>query len=214
MASGEIRGSRGAEASTMKLSSSSGIATGTACPASTCLGLLRGEVACPALFWFCDLTCGTSASGGSLWPFFFSTLTRLYRTSAIESSSPTWSCDSLSTRWLLSQTPFDVRYKVVGTEVVNLDGYDATGMKLSECPVIRDREEIISIFGEPYWTDFDDSEIILFYEFQESAIELQFEFPDGKHLEFITLMKDGILSKKDQRESYGVTKPWPSEKRQ
>ncbi|MBT5497600.1 MAG: hypothetical protein HOK54_17815 [Alphaproteobacteria bacterium] len=45
---------------------------------------------------------------------------------------------------VLSQTPFDVRYKVVGTEVVNLDGYDATGMKLSECPVIRDREEIIS----------------------------------------------------------------------
>ena len=77
-----------------------------------------------------------------------------------------------------------------------------------------DREEIISIFGEPYWTDFDDSEIILFYEFQESATELQFEFPDGKHLEFITLMKDGVLSKQEQRESYGVTKPWPPEKRQ
>jgi hypothetical protein len=75
------------------------------------------------------------------------------------------------------------------------------------------RDEIISIFGEPYWTDIDDSEIILFYEFQESATELQFEFPDGEHLEFITLMKGGILSKREQRESYGVTKPWPPEKR-
>jgi hypothetical protein len=76
------------------------------------------------------------------------------------------------------------------------------------------REVVISIFGEPYWTDTDNSEIILFYEFQESTTELQFEFPDGEHLEFITLMKGGILSKQEQRESYGVTKPWPPEERQ
>jgi len=76
------------------------------------------------------------------------------------------------------------------------------------------RKEIISIFGEPYWADIDDGEIILFYEYQESTIELQFEFPDGEHLEFITLMKGGILSKQEKRESYGVTKPWPPEKRQ
>ena len=76
------------------------------------------------------------------------------------------------------------------------------------------RKEIITIFGEPYWTDIDDSEIILFYEYQEGTTELQFEFPDGEHLEFITLIKGGILSKQAQRESYGVTKPWPPEKRQ
>ena len=76
------------------------------------------------------------------------------------------------------------------------------------------REVVISIFGEPYWTDTDNSEIILFYEFQESTTALQFEFPDGGHLGFITLMKGGILSKQEQRESYGVTKPWPPEERQ
>jgi hypothetical protein len=27
-------------------------------------------------------------------------------------------------------------------------------------------------------------------------------------------MKGGILSKQEQRESYGVTKPWPPEERQ
>lgn len=80
--------------------------------------------------------------------------------------------------------------------------------------ITTNRKEIISIFGEPYWTDIDDGEIILFYEFQENTTELQFEFPDGEHLEFITLMKGGVLSKQEQRESYGVTKPWPPKKRQ
>ncbi|MEN8772978.1 MAG: hypothetical protein ABF382_05465 [Akkermansiaceae bacterium] len=74
------------------------------------------------------------------------------------------------------------------------------------------KEEIISIFGEPYWTDLDDGEIILFYEYQEGTIELQFEFPTGEQLEFITLTKDGVLSKQEQRESYGVTRPWPPKK--
>ena len=71
------------------------------------------------------------------------------------------------------------------------------------------KEKIISIFGEPYWTDLDDGEIIFFYEYQAGTIELQFEFPDGEHLEFISLMKSGVLSKQAQRESYGVTKSWP-----
>lgn len=76
------------------------------------------------------------------------------------------------------------------------------------------KEDIFSNFGEPYWSDLDDGEIILFYEFQEGTIELQFEFPNSKHLEFITLMKDGVLSKEEQRKSYGVTKPWPPEKKE
>lgn len=76
------------------------------------------------------------------------------------------------------------------------------------------KEDIFSIFGEPYWSDLDDGEIILFYEYQEGTIELQFEFPDGEHLEFITLMEDGVLSKQKQRESYGVNKPWPPGKKE
>jgi hypothetical protein len=70
-------------------------------------------------------------------------------------------------------------------------------------------EEIISQFGAPYWTDTMDEEMILFYEFQNGRIELQFEFPDRRQLEFITLMQDGILSKPDQREAYKLTREWP-----
>jgi hypothetical protein len=72
------------------------------------------------------------------------------------------------------------------------------------------REQVISQFGEPYWQDKDGSgELILFYEYQEGKIEIQFEFPDGEQLEVVSMMKDGVLSKPEQRKSYEVTKKWP-----
>jgi hypothetical protein len=70
-------------------------------------------------------------------------------------------------------------------------------------------DEIISRFGPPYWTDNLDEETILFYEFQNGQIELQFEFPDKRHLGFVTLMRNGVLSKADQRKAYRVTREWP-----
>lgn len=70
-------------------------------------------------------------------------------------------------------------------------------------------EDIISKFGEPYWTDTADEEMILFYELQNGHVELQFEFPDRHQLGFITLCRDGVLSQPDQRKAYGVTKEWP-----
>lgn len=70
--------------------------------------------------------------------------------------------------------------------------------------------KILDLFGEPYWTDHDDNgEIILFYEYQNGEIELQFEFPDGKNLGYITLIHQGVLSSPEQRKSYGVDKAWP-----
>ncbi len=70
-------------------------------------------------------------------------------------------------------------------------------------------DEIISQFGPPYWTDNTDEETILFYEFQKGRIELQFEFPDKRRLGFVTLSREGVLSKSDQRKAYGVSKEWP-----
>ena len=70
-------------------------------------------------------------------------------------------------------------------------------------------EKIVALFGEPYWIDRDDGEIILFYEYRKGEIELQFEFPAADTLGYITLTKSGVLSGPEQRASYGVTKPWP-----
>jgi len=51
--------------------------------------------------------------------------------------------------------PFDVRYRLVGTEVVSLLGADVTGMKLSERKPRRDREGIF----EDYRTAVEDGRI-------------------------------------------------------
>jgi hypothetical protein len=71
-------------------------------------------------------------------------------------------------------------------------------------------EQVISRFGEPYWIDRqDDNETILFYEYQNGSIELQFEFPGKLHLGFVTLSRNGVLSDSNQRRACGVTKDWP-----
>jgi hypothetical protein len=69
--------------------------------------------------------------------------------------------------------------------------------------------DVLSVFGQPYWTDRSDGEVILFYEYRRGTVELQFEFSDGRSLSFITFSLYGVLSKEDQREAYGVTRPWP-----
>jgi len=70
-------------------------------------------------------------------------------------------------------------------------------------------DEILGLFGRPYWTDRSDGETILFYEYQAGTIELQFEFPDGTGLGFVTLCRNGVLSDPESRSGYGVNKPWP-----
>lgn len=69
--------------------------------------------------------------------------------------------------------------------------------------------EIIALFGEPFWIDRSDGEAILFYEYENGGIELQFEFGDGKTLSHLTLACNGVLSTREQREAYGVTRSWP-----
>jgi hypothetical protein len=70
-------------------------------------------------------------------------------------------------------------------------------------------KDLLKVFGEPYWIDRSDGEVIMFYEYQAGALELQFELSDGKSLSCITLSRNGVLSEADQRKAYGVTKPWP-----
>lgn len=69
--------------------------------------------------------------------------------------------------------------------------------------------EVEAWFGEPYWRDAMDEELILFFEFNRGAIELQFEFPDRRSLAVVSLMRNGVLSDAEQRRRYGVAKSWP-----
>lgn len=77
-------------------------------------------------------------------------------------------------------------------------------IELNTATTIADVQEKL---GEPYFFDDDSDEILLFYE--NGSVEMQFEFPGKKKLGFITLLLDPIMADPEQREAYGVKKPWP-----
>jgi len=67
------------------------------------------------------------------------------------------------------------------------------------------------LFGEPYWRDQDEEEIILFYEFQRD-IEWQVEFTVESNLKAIRVVWPALMADAEQREIYGVNIPWPPRK--
>ena len=84
--------------------------------------------------------------------------------------------------------------------------FDGKAMGLKAATTVTEIEQQL---GEPYWTDRDDGEIILFYEFASGTLEIQFEFWENKGLACILITRNGVLSTEEQRKSYGVTMPWP-----
>lgn len=96
--------------------------------------------------------------------------------------------------------------------VVTIDRFSGrfakAGMPLSIGTETKE-EHVVSMFGPPYWTDRSDGETILFYEYRNGSVELQFEFGDGKKLSYITLTRNGVLAVEEQRMAYGVTRKWP-----
>jgi len=73
------------------------------------------------------------------------------------------------------------------------------------------RERILREYGECYWLDCDDDEVILFYEVP--GAEWQFEFDSASRIRCITTTCEPILAHEDQRIAYGVTAPWPPRRR-
>lgn len=71
------------------------------------------------------------------------------------------------------------------------------------------KRELMAWFGEPYWTDHSNGEMIMFYLYDKGTTEVQYEFSDGKTLSHITVLKNGILSDPEERKAYGITKAYP-----
>ena len=67
--------------------------------------------------------------------------------------------------------------------------------------------DLRGVFGEPYWRDRDDEEILLFHEFP--PIEWQIELNQGGALAQWTLLSPPSMQDPEQRRAYGVTRPWP-----
>ncbi len=70
-------------------------------------------------------------------------------------------------------------------------------------------QTFVAQFGTPFWRDEDDSEILLFYEFTQSEWQVEFEL-DGSY-KGVSVTSDPLMANADQRNAYGVTKPWPPE---
>ena len=72
--------------------------------------------------------------------------------------------------------------------------------------------EILSALGEPYWTDRDGSETILFYEIQDAwgrLTERQVELDERGRLKALLVLSEPLLADAAQRAAYGVDRAWP-----
>ena len=69
-------------------------------------------------------------------------------------------------------------------------------------------DDFMARFGEPYWRDDDDDETILFYEFA-ADFEWQVEVDEDSRLKALLLVTPPLMSGAEQRQVYGVNKPWP-----
>ena len=67
--------------------------------------------------------------------------------------------------------------------------------------------DLLCHFGDPYWRDADESEIVLFYEF--GTIEWQIELTGAGKLKQMTIASPPLMADCQHRKAYGVTKPWP-----
>jgi len=66
--------------------------------------------------------------------------------------------------------------------------------------------DVLALFGQPYWRDQDEDEILLFFEFPTGEWQLEFDLDATlKHLR----IGFSMLADAEQRAAYGVTKPWP-----
>ncbi|MEL6110594.1 MAG: hypothetical protein AAFU85_31700, partial [Planctomycetota bacterium] len=76
---------------------------------------------------------------------------------------------------------------VLTSIVVSRDSYRGQ-VFLAASPIgweaIATPQAVIRLLGEPYWRDDDDDEVILFYEYESGAVELQFEFPEATQIGF------------------------------
>jgi hypothetical protein len=68
--------------------------------------------------------------------------------------------------------------------------------------------ELVNLFGDPYWKDRDEEEIILFYEFR-GDIEWQVECTLEGKLKALRVVWPAVMSLADQRALYRVSREWP-----
>jgi hypothetical protein len=100
---------------------------------------------------------------------------------------------------VVQNDPFDPRFQSFsGVVIANGRELDVANLSL---------QRFVEDYADCYWTDRDEHETILFYEFV--GLEWQVEFDLTSRLRCITTTSEPIMADETQRIAYGVTEPWP-----
>lgn len=84
---------------------------------------------------------------------------------------------------------------------IRLGGRDRTPQEL------RTESDFVAVWGEPYWRDVDEDEILLFFEFESGEVQVELTLEGVPQVLIVTpapLMADPAT-----REAYRVTASWP-----
>lgn len=69
-------------------------------------------------------------------------------------------------------------------------------------------DRLVEAWGAPYWEDVDPGvEILLFFE--RHGVEVQLELAPDRRPRVLTVTADPLLADPEQREAYGILRPWP-----
>ena len=71
------------------------------------------------------------------------------------------------------------------------------------------KDDLPGVFGDWYWMDADDEEVVAFYE--HPGHEMQIEMGRSGAINELVLTREPLLADAEQRGFYKVNKPWPPE---
>jgi len=72
---------------------------------------------------------------------------------------------------------------------------------------LRSASDFVEAWGEPYWRDQDEDEILLFFEFESG--EVQVELTQEGVPQVLLVTPEPLMADLAQRQAYQVTAPWP-----
>ncbi|MDH3206646.1 MAG: hypothetical protein OEO79_08540 [Gemmatimonadota bacterium] len=72
---------------------------------------------------------------------------------------------------------------------------------------LKGENDFVVAWGEPYWRDTDEDETLVFFEFARHEVQVELTRSGVPQVLFITAHP--LMADPAQRESYGVTAPWP-----
>lgn len=67
--------------------------------------------------------------------------------------------------------------------------------------------QFVEVLGEPYWRAEDRDEVLLFFELAHGELQIEFSLDDW--VQAVVVSPAPLMADPEQRQMYGVTKPWP-----